>query len=505
VEYQVFLGQELTATTDRPGISAALVRDVGTPSVDEDLKDVLDYLEEHHQLLSQGTWRRVQVRTSALNDDDEVFVGLDWQQMGNVQFVVAEHPEAGWVVVPAELSEFPDSKDYGVSLPVVFPDGTRGGEQAVDLWFLPLSETPKATALRLAARRKKGACQNTSAMNFKYRLRTWTPNNFKGEGQTIKKDSEFWNRAKERLASTGLPLLLVIHGTGLQTELGLAGLGKSLVSALHDRYAAVFAFDHKTVDATPEQNWKWFARQLPKDIPRGIPLHILTVSRGALVARALTEGWSNPLPRWSSNMNRVFEVERVVMIVPPNDGTPTSKLKRVPFLNRARCYERGDTDYSWGNSADGTLQDAIDSFFSPHERVMQGARVQREGSPYLDRFNRRELIDNSSYTHSATYYVACSEFRDSSGPGTSLCNKAKRVFRIQGIERPNDLIIPTSSAWNPLVAQRLRQNNLRFPVSGRRLLLLDDEETSPTHKGAVKHPDVHAFVLRWLNPTGGNA
>jgi len=84
------------------------------------------------------------------------------------------------------------------------------------------------------------------------------------------------------------PLLIFIHGTGSCTGGGFAGLwldNKEMLGELFERYPdRVFALDHKTLTESPIQN----AIALAEALPQGARVHLVTHSRGGLVADLLS-------------------------------------------------------------------------------------------------------------------------------------------------------------------------------------------------------------------------
>ena len=83
-------------------------------------------------------------------------------------------------------------------------------------------------------------------------------------------------------------LLIFIHGTGSCTGGGFAGLwlnNKDMLRELFGRYPdRVFALDHKTLTESPIQN----AIALAEALPQGARVHLVTHSRGGLVADLLS-------------------------------------------------------------------------------------------------------------------------------------------------------------------------------------------------------------------------
>jgi hypothetical protein len=110
-----------------------------------------------------------------------------------------------------------------------------------------------------------------------YRLQRSTLAPLKGSGQRL-----------DSVPSTGgQPLLVLVHGTFVDTASTfgkLWALHPQRVGQLFDRYAGhVYALDHPTLAASPIAN----ALTLAQALPAGAKLHLLTHSRGGLVAEVL--------------------------------------------------------------------------------------------------------------------------------------------------------------------------------------------------------------------------
>jgi CHAT domain-containing protein len=96
-------------------------------------------------------------------------------------------------------------------------------------------------------------------------------------------------RKRDRLppAADGAPLLVLVHGTFVDTASTFGKLWRQhpqAVAALFEHYGGrVYALDHPTLGVSPIANALTLARALPK----GATLHLLTHSRGGLVAEIL--------------------------------------------------------------------------------------------------------------------------------------------------------------------------------------------------------------------------
>jgi len=112
-----------------------------------------------------------------------------------------------------------------------------------------------------------------------YRLATTPPPKLKGSGLKVEKVD-----APEK---RGDPILVLIHGTFVDTTSTFGKLWeqhRARVEALFKHYGGrVYALDHPTVATSPFGN----ALTLVKALPEGACLHLVTHSRGGLVAEAL--------------------------------------------------------------------------------------------------------------------------------------------------------------------------------------------------------------------------
>lgn len=137
----------------------------------------------------------------------------------------------------------------------------------------------------------------------------------------------------------GLPLLVLIHGTFVETSSTFGPLWAETASVrtLFDHYGgAVYALDHPTLGANPVENALTLAEALPDDAV----LHLLTHSRGGLVAEVLARVAAMPAlddaaraafvtPASRAALERLHaclqrkrvRVERVVRVACPARGT----------------------------------------------------------------------------------------------------------------------------------------------------------------------------------------
>jgi tetratricopeptide (TPR) repeat protein len=143
-------------------------------------------------------------------------------------------------------------------------------------------------------------------------------------------------------APTGAPILVLMHGTFVDTASTfgkLWALHSQRVRELFDHYdGRVYALDHPTLGASPIAN----ALTLARALPQGARLHLLTHSRGGLVAEVLSRACSQRKPgadditffAGDEYTDQRRELEELLALVSQRDIT-------VERLVRVACPARG--------------------------------------------------------------------------------------------------------------------------------------------------------------------
>ena len=138
----------------------------------------------------------------------------------------------------------------------------------------------------------------------------------------------------------GAPLLVLVHGTFSNTSGTFGKLWEQhapLVATLFARYAGrVYALDHPTLGESPINN----ALLLARTLPRGARLHLLTHSRGGLVAEALARACS---------LDQLGAADLAFFAEQPGDAADLTELValvrehdiRVERIVRVACPARG--------------------------------------------------------------------------------------------------------------------------------------------------------------------
>lgn len=469
------------------------------PGDSDDRRELEELLRDVPSDTRFGAWRQVVVTGQPSDGTGVVSVTVAAEDLddpgatGRPRYVLFEDPDEGWVledVVPLEQTDHPR---YGVTLSIA-PGAHE--PQAVFRAVYEMPQAPLADAADPGAGSLwevlSGAVVSildgdaagdedgdplTNPFDFGYRLLQW------GSADPAIGKHGLWQALSPDLWASveedGRPFLLVIHGTGLQTRAGFAGLGPAFFDQMAERYAAVVAFDHPTVRHTPRDNWRWFCQKVDALLPPGahrLSMDILTMSRGALIGRAVAEDLF-VLPRVS------LDVRKLVMLVPPNDGTPTSRFRLCSLLylndiNR-QLQEPNLPPLPWVK---------VSAEVPSGGNLFRGGRVQQPGSSFLRLLNQRPHQTESPGKPDTRYHVVAARPPDHLWP--ELRDRARQVFG----DDDHDFIVPTTSAYNPVVCDALRTPH-RFPVGGVRERLV----VAVDHRGVVCEEDTRQRLLEWLD------
>src|SRR5215470_9534729 len=248
-------------------------------------------------------------------------------------------PVDGEVAVPAQLSW------RGLDSPSAATRGGVGdflGEVWVDaLEIVTGGAKDKAAQLAAAAVTKKLDDRVEAGV---YKLSPEELPRLKGRGRKVDKVSA---------ASGGGPILVFVHGTFVDTPSSfgkLWALHSGRVRSLFQHYGdRVYALDHPTLGASPFAN----ALTLAQALPKGARLHLVTHSRGGIVAEllaricggqglgpedlALFKGDEYKQHRAELNalakLAKDFRVDRVVRVACPARGTLLASRRLAVYLS----------------------------------------------------------------------------------------------------------------------------------------------------------------------------
>ena len=295
------------------------------------------------------------------------------------------------------------------------------------------------------------------------------------------------------------PTLLLVHGTGLRTRPGFAGLTQADFARLRDHYGGrILAWEHRAFAHHLDRN----ARELGRALERlGVPLDldVLALSRGGLVVRMLTEGWVQ--------LRDDIQLHKLVMLGTPNDGTPSARRDPLGRGNVPMKAWRNDVRrLALVNQRDRAVSYHDDPFslpgYDPGDArlgkwpLLSGSQDQVPGSPMLARLNgfagpaphpRRSL----------EYFALASIFTfDHGAPERQLLpNMGRRevcAHAIPGV--PNDLVVPTASVFQP---RQGPDASGYFPLCRENVVVLQPDSNT-THVGLFRVDAVRRQALQWL-------
>ncbi|HWC12459.1 MAG TPA: CHAT domain-containing protein [Acidimicrobiales bacterium] len=273
------------------------------------------------------------------------------------------------------------------------------------------------------------------------------------------------------------PALLLIHGTNSLSHSGFASLSPDTVDGFHTRYGGrVFAFDHPTLSVSPLDNAKAFAQLLPGDV--SLDVDVLCHSRGGLVARVLAE-----LGEHAGVAGRL-RVRQVVFVATPNLGTPLADP-----ANLGKLLD-GLTNLL-DVSSDRAATDSLAGIVAAVRQLAVGAP---EGLDGLTSMNPR-LSDNPFLTmlnverqHGTRYRAVAADYEPPPGTPRARWLRDAAVDMVFGWE-PNDLIVPTASAYSWNGAQN-------FPIVERIVL---PSERAVDHSSFWTAPEAVTAFTAWLS------
>ncbi|HYG58677.1 MAG TPA: hypothetical protein VD902_11525 [Symbiobacteriaceae bacterium] len=312
------------------------------------------------------------------------------------------------------------------------------------------------------------------AKNRPYRLRTFTPENYRQEAAEELTEAG-WQRLQSGRA------LLFIHGTFSQAHSGFGGLPVSTMEALHEQYdGRLFAFDHFTLSDSPADNAQRFLEAMPPGTR--LELDIICHSRGGLVARTLAEA----PPKVEG---REFKVRRVVFAGVPNNGTALADGAHiVSFLDRYTSAINL-VPIPWVADILGTILVAV-------ELVGHGLLA---GLPGLQAMLPGKVSLNRVAGEACEYYALTADFDPvRTAVATVVRRSAQQAAMMAGDalmdavfgKAANDLVVPTEGVYAP-------NGSPNFPLPAARIHRFAPAD-QVTHVGFFQHPLTGDKLIAWL-------
>ncbi|WP_404386030.1 alpha/beta hydrolase [Knoellia locipacati] len=282
-----------------------------------------------------------------------------------------------------------------------------------------------------------------------------------------------WGRVR------GGAALLFLHGTFSQAHRAFPGLPDETMAELHRRYdGRVFAVDHHTVSATPDENVAWLAKQLTEAVADGpggpVTLDVVCHSRGGLVGRALAARGAE------LGLGEHLKVRTLVMVGAPNAGTVLAHKEHLStLLDRITDL----VQFAPG----GPVTDVVGVVLAVLKQLAVGAFGGLDGimsmnpdGPYLPALNSLPL-------DGVRLCAIASNYEPAAGSPLLRVASNKGVDIVFG-NADNDLVVPTNGVFEVADAPG-------FPIEGGDRLVLGGEVT---HGGYFRDPAVNSKLLEWL-------
>lgn len=276
-------------------------------------------------------------------------------------------------------------------------------------------------------------------------------------------------------AFNGEPALLLMHGTFSTPGAGFEGwFGQPAFAEIHQHYGGrCLALAHPTMHADPADNVKWLLDTLPKD--KRWNFNAVSHSRGGLVLRELAAQATKDGP---------FQVDRMVMVAPPNFGTPLANAAHwTTFLN---TYTNILTDLPDTTSTIVTegLLCLVKIIGSAATHGLSGIAAMNVNDDYL------KTLAPRTYLKPDGLYAIASDYTPSKPEiAKQIAAKAADAAIDGFFKEANDMVVPTlgcsegslQSAGFPIVASRLKVFKGTFH-----------------HLNLFEQADVHKQLKQWL-------
>lgn len=277
--------------------------------------------------------------------------------------------------------------------------------------------------------------------------------------------------------------LLFVHGTFSTAHGGFGKLPMETLQALHDAYSGrVFAFDHLTLSATPEENVSWFSKEIQKHLPAhgALEVDIICHSRGGLVSRTLAG-------ELAGQALDAINVGKVVFVATPNQGTALADADHmVNFLDRFTSA----LDVAPPGPA-AVVTDILEAILAVVKVIGHAGLKGLDGLAAMDPRGAFITRLNNDGAAQSTYFGMSSNYEPPGNLG--LFTKMRvgdavvdRVFK----SAPNDLVVPADGVNQGSVAAD-------FPIPAERSLRLNADQ-SIWHSDFFGHPNTSSKLREWL-------
>jgi pimeloyl-ACP methyl ester carboxylesterase len=311
-----------------------------------------------------------------------------------------------------------------------------------------------------------GAGVNTIAKLWENKRRPYALHQVTADGKMIPPD---WS------AFNGEPALLLMHGTFSTPDGGFYGwLGQPAFAEMHKHYGGrCLALAHPSMHADPAENVDWLLEALPTD--RQWKFNAVSHSRGGLVVRELAA---------RSTKDGSCQVDRMVMVAPPNFGTPLANAVHwTTFLNTYTNILTDAPDTVTTIVTEGLLC-LVKIIGSAATHGLSGIASMNVEDNYLKKLAPR------AYLNPDGLYAIASDYSPSKPEIVKqIAAKAADVVIDGFFKEANDMVVPTLGC---------SQGSLEaagFPIVPSRLKVL---KGSVHHCNYFEQAEVHKQLKEWL-------
>lgn len=311
-----------------------------------------------------------------------------------------------------------------------------------------------------------GAGVNAIAKIWENKRRPYDLHQVAADGKMVAPD---WS------AFNGDPVLLLVHGTFSTPEAGFAGwLGPPAFAEIHKHYGGrCLALAHPTMHADPIENVAWLIDRLPKD--KQWKFNTVSHSRGGLVVRELAA---------SAKSTGSVQIDRMVMVAPPNFGTPLANARHwTTFLNAYTNILTEAPDTVTTIVTEGLLC-LVKIIGSAATHGLSGIASMNSEESYL------QALAPRAYANPDGLFAIASDYSPSKPEIIKqLAAKAADVVIDGFFDQPNDMVVPTKGCSEGSLTAA------GFPIVGTRLKVLE----GPIHHcNYFQQPEVHKKLTEWL-------
>lgn len=279
--------------------------------------------------------------------------------------------------------------------------------------------------------------------------------------------------------------LLFVHGTFGTAHGGFGNLPEATFRELSDAYQGrVFAFDHLTLSASPEENIKWFSDTIGSQLPASgsLDVDIICHSRGGLVSRTLAGELA------SGGLEKT-RVGKVVFVATPNLGTLLADPDHmVNFIDR---YTSGLDLAPPGPAA--VVSDILEAILAVVKVIGHAGLSGLDGLASMDPGGSFIARLNNGASVAAQYYAMSSNYEPPGNLRNFTMMKVgdavvDRVFK----SAANDLVVPTEGVNQGSAAAG-------FPIPAERSLRFSADRAI-WHSDFFGQADTGTRLMEWLLP-----